>query len=205
MPPAALALALCLLYDGVVFVGNPLLLRKRAAGAGWLPPTSGPPAEKAANLLFAAACALDIAGPSLVLAGRLRAVALPRRLRRWAVAAGVVVSGANLAVAVIAQRSMGHAWRTGVAGTEREELVTSGPFRAVRNPVYDSILGTCIGQSLVLTTPLTPVSLALCVSALELQTRAVEEPALLTTHGDHFRRYAAQAGRFVPGIGRLRG
>ena len=204
MPPAALALALCLVYDGVVFVGNPLLVRGRAAAAGWVRPTSGPPAERAANLLFAVACALDLAGPCLVLAGRLRPLPLPGRLRRWAAATGVAASGANLALAVGAQRAMGRAWRTGVAGTEGEELVTSGPFRAVRNPVYVSLLGNCIGQSLVLATALTPLALATCMCALELQTRAVEEPALLAAHEDEFRHYVAHVGRFAPGIGRLR-
>ncbi|MEA2616213.1 MAG: hypothetical protein QOE72_1996 [Chloroflexota bacterium] len=204
MPLAALALALCLAYDGVVFVGNPLLVRGRAEAAGWLRPTSGPPAERAANLLFALACALDLAGPCLVLAGRLRPLPLSQRMRRWAAAAGVAVSGANLVLAVSAQRTMGHAWRTGVAGTERERLITSGPFRAVRNPVYLSLLGNCVGQSLVLATALTPAALATCLWALELQTRAVEEPALLAAHEDEFRRYAANAGRFAPWIGRLR-
>src|ERR1041385_4450165 len=146
MSPAALALALCLVYDGVVFIGHPLRLRGRAAAAGWLRPTSGPPPERAANLLFAVACALDLAGPCLVLAGRLRPLRLSRRVRGWAVGAGVAVSGSTLALAVSAQRSMGQAWRTGVAGTEREQLITSGPFRAVRNPVYLSLLGNCVGQ-----------------------------------------------------------
>src|SRR3977135_2653523 len=147
MPLAALALALCLVYDGVVFVGNPLLVRGRAAAAGWLRPTSGPPAERVANLLFALACALDLAGPCLVLAGRLRPLPLPQRMRRRAAAAGVAGAGANLVRAVSAKRTVGHAWRTGVAGTERERLIPSGPFRAVRNPVYLSLLGNCIGQS----------------------------------------------------------
>jgi protein-S-isoprenylcysteine O-methyltransferase Ste14 len=120
------------------------------------------------------------------------------------VVSGLTVSGANLALAMSAQQSMGRAWRTGVLGTEREQLITSGPFRAIRNPVYLSLLGNCIGQSLLLATALTPAALATCLLALELQTRAVEEPALLAAHGDAFRRYAARAGRFAPGVGRLR-
>ena len=41
------------------------------------------------------------------------------------------------------------------------------------------------------------------VVGLELHVRRVEEPYLLRTHGDAYRTYAASAGRFVPGIGRL--
>ena len=37
---------------------------------------------------------------------------------------------------------------------------------------------------------------------VEVQVRSVEEPYLITAHGDHYRRWAATAGRFVPGVGR---
>jgi protein-S-isoprenylcysteine O-methyltransferase Ste14 len=36
-----------------------------------------------------------------------------------------------------------------------------------------------------------------------LQVRAVEEPYLLSVHGDAYATYAARVGRFVPGVGRL--
>ncbi len=42
------------------------------------------------------------------------------------------------------------------------------------------------------------------LAALELQVRAVEEPHLQAEHGERYRAYAARAGRFVPGVGRLR-
>ena len=47
------------------------------------------------------------------------------------------------------------------------------------------------------------VSFVALLIALEIQVRAVEEPYLLRTHGDAYRRYAAATGRFLPGIGRL--
>ncbi|MFL5908785.1 MAG: methyltransferase family protein, partial [Solirubrobacterales bacterium] len=39
-------------------------------------------------------------------------------------------------------------------------------------------------------------------SLLQLQVRFVEEPYLIRTHGDDYRAYASEVGRFVPGIGR---
>jgi protein-S-isoprenylcysteine O-methyltransferase Ste14 len=58
---------------------------------------------------------------------------------------------------------------------------------------------------LLMLTPnvLAAASLVALLIALEIQVRAVEEPYLLRTHGDAYRRYAAETGRFVPGIGRL--
>ena len=45
--------------------------------------------------------------------------------------------------------------------------------------------------------------LALLVG-LEMQVRWVEEPYLERVHGARYRSYARIAGRFLPGIGRLR-
>ena len=39
---------------------------------------------------------------------------------------------------------------------------------------------------------------------LELHVRFIEEPYLLRVHGEQYAAYAAQVGRFLPGIGRLR-
>jgi protein-S-isoprenylcysteine O-methyltransferase Ste14 len=39
------------------------------------------------------------------------------------------------------------------------------------------------------------------VTTIELQVRVVEEPYLLTVHGDAYRDYLANVGRFVPGVG----
>lgn len=45
-----------------------------------------------------------------------------------------------------------------------------------------------------------PISLV----GLELQVRFVEEPYLLRTHAT-YASYASRVGRFLPGLGRLRG
>jgi protein-S-isoprenylcysteine O-methyltransferase Ste14 len=44
----------------------------------------------------------------------------------------------------------------------------------------------------------------LLVTSIELQVRCVEEPHLLRAHGDTYRAYTADAGRFVPGVGLIR-
>jgi len=41
----------------------------------------------------------------------------------------------------------------------------------------------------------------LLVATIELQVRVVEEPYLLTVHGDGYRDYLANVGRFVPCVG----
>jgi protein-S-isoprenylcysteine O-methyltransferase Ste14 len=102
-----------------------------------------------------------------------------------------------------AQLAMGDSWRIGVDERERTALVASGPFRLVRNPIYTSMLLGLGGVALL--TPNWPAAVAVValVAALELQVRLVEEPHLLRVHAETYRRYAAETGRFLPGIGRI--
>jgi protein-S-isoprenylcysteine O-methyltransferase Ste14 len=62
-----------------------------------------------------------------------------------------------------------------------------------------------VGIALLAPNPLTIAGALGVIAALELQTRRVEEPYLLRTHGERYAAYAARVGRFLPGIGRLRG
>jgi protein-S-isoprenylcysteine O-methyltransferase Ste14 len=73
----------------------------------------------------------------------------------------------------------------------------------VRNPIYTSILLFSLGIALVVPNVASVLSFAIVVAMLEYHVRSVEEPSLEHTHGAEYRRYAAQAGRFVPGVGRL--
>jgi protein-S-isoprenylcysteine O-methyltransferase Ste14 len=120
-------------------------------------------------------------------------------------ALGVVLAIVGIVLTFLAQLAMGEEWRIGVDPDERTRLVTDGPFRLVRNPIYSAMLPTVLG--LVLMVPSVAALLALAVLAigLELQVRFVEEPYLLRAHGDEYASYAARVGRFVPGTGLLQG
>jgi protein-S-isoprenylcysteine O-methyltransferase Ste14 len=49
--------------------------------------------------------------------------------------------------------AMGESWRVGVNETEHTELVTTGPFGLVRNPIFTAVLTTGAGIALVLPIP----------------------------------------------------
>ena len=118
--------------------------------------------------------------------------------------AGLVLTLAGIAATFYAQVAMGTSWRIGVDHEERTDLVTSGPFALVRNPIFSAMLPTALGLVLLVPSWVALVGLAGLVVALELQVRVVEEPYLLRAHGEPYRRYAAETGRFLPGVGRLR-
>jgi protein-S-isoprenylcysteine O-methyltransferase Ste14 len=118
-------------------------------------------------------------------------------------ASGIVLVVVGIVGTLGSQLAMGDSWRGDVDPEARTPLVTSGPFRLVRNPVLTSTAVTALGLALMVPNVLALAMVVACVIAWQVQVRKVEEPYLLAVHGDEYRRYAARTGRFVPGIGRL--
>jgi protein-S-isoprenylcysteine O-methyltransferase Ste14 len=154
-----------------------------------------------AKLLFVAALALGFGGPIAALAGLSPPPGLDLRALH---VVGLVVTVAGIAATLAAQLAMGASWRIGVDPTERTSLVTGGPFALARNPIFTAMATTSLGLTLMVPNVVSVTAWLVLVVALQLQVRAVEEPYLIATHGDAYRRYAAGVGRFLPGLGRLR-
>ena len=151
--------------------------------------------------LFVLALVAGALAPGLQLAGR---VAPWRGLDATMVrVAAVALYAGGLAGTLWAQFAMGDAWRIGVRETERTSLVSGGPFRWVRNPIYSSMLLAALGLALAAPNVLSVLALLALLIALELQVRWVEEPYLTRAHGTSYRDYTSRTGRFVPGWGRF--
>ncbi|MGH3985551.1 MAG: methyltransferase family protein [Pseudonocardiaceae bacterium] len=198
----ALALTMGLLYLLIVFVVQPVLLRRRTGRSAWLASLGSTRWEQSANLLFLLGCGLDVGNPALALTGAVHPLVLPGQPIVLIIAASVVFT-ASLALAVGSQWVMGEAWRTGIDPQHPTRLITSGPFRLVRNPTYTSLLACSLTLGLLVPTPLAAVGVLICLAALQVQTRLVEEPHLRQVHGEAYQRYAAHVGRFLPALGRL--
>jgi protein-S-isoprenylcysteine O-methyltransferase Ste14 len=141
------------------------------------------------------------AAPLAELAGAIEPIALLSV--RAASLAGFLLYAIGLAGTFASQLYMGSSWRIGVDTAERTALVTSGPFAVVRNPIYTALLAGWLGIVLIDPNLIQLAALLTSLVGLELQTRLVEEPYLLRTHGDAYRSYARRVGRFVPALGRL--
>jgi protein-S-isoprenylcysteine O-methyltransferase Ste14 len=146
---------------------------------------------------------LAFAAPVAELAGLAPIAVLDHAVPRWS---GAVLVILGIAATLAAQWAMGDAWRADVdpelrAGT----LVTSGPYRLVRNPILTTTAATAVGLALMVPNLVALSMLVAFVLAMEIQVRLVEEPYLLGVHGDRYRAYAARIGRFLPGIGRMPG
>jgi protein-S-isoprenylcysteine O-methyltransferase Ste14 len=118
-------------------------------------------------------------------------------------ALGVVIAVLGIFATVYAQLDMGDSWRIGVDPNETTTLVRTGVFGWVRNPIFTAMITFGFGIALVTPNPVAIVGFLLLVATIELQVRVVEEPYLLTVHGDAYRDYLGNVGRFVPGAGRI--
>jgi protein-S-isoprenylcysteine O-methyltransferase Ste14 len=154
------------------------------------------------GVLFPAAVLLGLLAPVLVLVGA--TVPWPPLAHGAVAVGGFVVAVAGLVVVLAAQAAMGSSWRIGVDEGERTQLVTGGLFAVLRNPVFTGMGAVALGVALMVPTVVAAAAVACLIAAVQIQVRVVEEPYLRRAHGAAYTGYAARAGRFVPGIGRIR-
>jgi len=64
-------------------------------------------------------------------------------------AIGIVFYFLGLVVTLVAQVAMGRSWRIGVDESERTELITTGPFALVRNPIFSAMFLAFLGLVLL--------------------------------------------------------
>jgi protein-S-isoprenylcysteine O-methyltransferase Ste14 len=196
---AACSLGLEVVYLAVCLV-LPLAVSRARAGTWALRLTPG--AGAAVGALFVVANVAQAVPPVLAVLGVLPRIGALDHL-------GVHVAGVALGVGALgsivwAQRAMRSSWRIGVDPLERTALVTGGPFRLVRNPIYLGAVAMALAVAMLIPNPTSLAVVALFVVAVQAQVRAVEEPLLARLHGGQYAAWAARVGRFVPGVGRIR-
>jgi protein-S-isoprenylcysteine O-methyltransferase Ste14 len=197
-----LALVLWIVYTLVALVLRVLLQLRRTGRTGLVVMRARPgSAEWAGEVLELVAFALAVGGAVLGAGGRAGQV-------DGLDAAGPAIVGAALFVAgvaliVVSQEAMGRSWRIGIDRVARTELVTTGPFSRVRNPIFTSLVVVLAGNALLVGNVITLAAVAVMVLSVQLQARR-EEDHLLALHGGAYASYAERVGRFLPGVGRLR-
>ncbi len=76
-------------------------------------------------------------------------------------------------------------------------LVTTGPYRYIRHPLYTFGSIWWIGLSLVMASWWTALAIVVAFAILAWRSRA-EEAVLLERFGDDYRRYRERTGRYLP-------
>jgi protein-S-isoprenylcysteine O-methyltransferase Ste14 len=188
----------------VLAIGGRAWLQRRWTGSSGI--TIGQASVNGAERAVKVLLTLTVVGLGVATALALADADVPGRWEPSAaqVAVGLVIALVGIAGTLWAQVAMGADWRVGMDHESETALVTGGPFRWMRNPIYSAMILFVLGVALLIPSALTLVLAAATVAEIELQVRAVEEPFLARRHDRDFLGWAARAGRFAPGIGRLR-
>jgi protein-S-isoprenylcysteine O-methyltransferase Ste14 len=112
-------------------------------------------------------------------------------------ALGLALIVAGYAGTLWCYATLGDTWRMGVNRAEKSPLVTRGPYRRVRHPIYLFQIIVLAGVAILLPTAVSLMMLLLhllCVLVKALD----EEAHLLTVHGRAYRDYLSRTGRFFP-------
>ena len=121
------------------------------------------------------------------------AVPLPVWLR-WTGVGLALIAGSLL---VWMFRTLGRNLTDTVVTRKQHTLVTTGPYRWVRHPMYASAALAIVGNPLVAANWYLFVAGCLALLLLVIRTRK-EEQNLIAKFGDDYRNYMQQTGRFVP-------
>ena len=108
------------------------------------------------------------------------------------------VAGVSVWLATIAVRTLGKEWSVTARLVEGHKLVTAGPYRLVRNPIYTAMFGMLLATGLAISHWAAMIG-ALLVFAIGTRMRIRSEEKLLREgFGPEFEAYARSVPALVP-------
>jgi protein-S-isoprenylcysteine O-methyltransferase Ste14 len=114
----------------------------------------------------------------------------------WLAAIGLVLFGLGLGFAIWARVHIGRNWGGPMTRKDDPELVTTGPYRLVRHPIYSGILVAGLGTALALSWLWLPIFALAAIYFLYSAT--VEERYLSEQFPDSYPAYKRSTKMLVP-------
>ncbi len=114
----------------------------------------------------------------------------------WVIASGLILLTLGFGFTMRVHFSMGCDWRSGIDPSGPEALITDGPFRFSRNPMFLGIAFAQLGFFLALPSVFTLLCLIVGLAVLRRQALC-EESHLTVLFGEAYRRYQSQVGRWL--------
>jgi protein-S-isoprenylcysteine O-methyltransferase Ste14 len=111
-------------------------------------------------------------------------------------AIGAVVFASGIALAIWARVYLGRNWGMPMTEKAEPELVTSGPYRFVRHPIYSGLLAGVLGTALV--TNLIGLIIVAILGAYFYYSASVEEKNLTATFPTAYPAYRASTKMLIP-------
>lgn len=115
----------------------------------------------------------------------------------YAGVAGGVLLGLGVAIAGWGLVTFWRARTTTVPGAISSQMVTWGPYRFTRNPMYVGLTIAYLGEALLLRHIWPMVLLPVALAYVNWVVIPLEESKLEETFGEHYDKYRAHVGRWV--------
>ncbi len=124
-------------------------------------------------------------------------LSLPNRLRWTGFGLGLL----SLALWAWSQKTLGRFWSPQLQLRDEHALVTNGPYRWVRHPMYTALAGFGLAVALVTSNAIFAVMAVVAVAGLVLVRIPQEERMLLESFGEQYRGYLRRTGSLLPRVG----
>jgi protein-S-isoprenylcysteine O-methyltransferase Ste14 len=109
---------------------------------------------------------------------------------------GALLVGCGLGLAVWARLHLGRNWGMPMSRKDVPELVTSGPYRYVRHPIYSGLLFALVGSAVALN--LLVLAPMLVIGWFFYRAATVEERNLAATFPTTYPQYQARTRKLIP-------
>ena len=114
----------------------------------------------------------------------------------WLAAVGLALFVPGLGLAIWGRVHLGRNWGSPMTRKKEPELVTSGPYRLVRHPIYAGILLATVGTAVALSWRWLPIVALVAIYFVYAAT--VEERFLAGQFPDGYRAYKRSTKMLVP-------
>jgi protein-S-isoprenylcysteine O-methyltransferase Ste14 len=121
-------------------------------------------------------------------------------LPQWTQWAGIGMVLVSLVLLVWVQRALGSNFSTTLHVREEHTLVTYGPYRWVRHPMYTVLYLILIGVFLVTQNWFIGAGFLIPLTLIVAMRLDNEEAAMIEKFGDDYRQYMKRTGRFAPRV-----
>jgi protein-S-isoprenylcysteine O-methyltransferase Ste14 len=116
----------------------------------------------------------------------------------WRICAGTACGLVAIRLVSAGIRHLGKQWQVKAALNPDHELVTSGPYRIIRHPIYAAMLGMFLMTTLLVgRLPWWPIGLALFLTGIEIRVH-VEDGLLRARFGSRFEEWTREVPAYLP-------
>jgi len=112
---------------------------------------------------------------------------------------GALLTAAGVGMAIWARWHLGANWSGTVTLKEGHELIRTGPYRAIRHPIYTGILLALLGTAVAVGEVRALLAVGLAWSSFYIKARR-EESFLAQEFGARFTEHSQHTGMFLPRV-----